>query len=83
MVPLEVNLYIYFWGVLVETLHSHTFFSASTSERGRKSDLNRRPPKHESLMIPHPLPLGAMKRGRGTCSTFKAFNLTYLHILRS
>ena len=24
-----------------------------------------------------------MKRGQGTCSTFKAFNLTYLHILRA
>ena len=27
--------------------------------------------------------VGAMKQGRGTCSTFKAFNLTYLHILCS
>ena len=27
--------------------------------------------------------MGAMKRGRGTCSTFKAFNLMYLHILRA
>ena len=24
-----------------------------------------------------------MKRGWGTCGTFKAFNLTYLHVLRS
>ena len=27
--------------------------------------------------------LGAMKRGRCTCVTFKAFNLTYLPVLRS
>ena len=27
--------------------------------------------------------LGVMKRGRGTCSTFEAFNLTYLHVLHS
>ena len=26
--------------------------------------------------------MGAMKRGRGTCGTFKAFNLTYLHAER-
>ena len=26
---------------------------------------------------------GAMKQGRSTCGTFKPFNLTYLHILRS
>ena len=26
---------------------------------------------------------GALKRGPCMCSTFKAFNLTYLHILRS
>ena len=27
--------------------------------------------------------LGALKRGPCTCSTFKAFNLIYLHVLRS
>ena len=27
--------------------------------------------------------LGAMKRGRGMCGTFKAFKLTYLHVLCS
>ena len=26
---------------------------------------------------------GAMKRGRGTCGMFKAFNLMYLHVLRA
>ena len=26
---------------------------------------------------------GAMKRGWGTCGKFKAFNLTYLHVLRA
>ena len=26
---------------------------------------------------------GAMKQGRGTCSTLKPFNLTYLNVLRS
>ena len=26
---------------------------------------------------------GAMKQGQGTCCTFKAFNLTYLHVLRA
>ena len=26
---------------------------------------------------------GATKQGQGTCSTFKPFNLTYLHVLRS
>ena len=27
--------------------------------------------------------LGALKQGPCTCNTFKAFNLTYLHVLRS
>ena len=27
--------------------------------------------------------LGALKQGPCTCSTFKAFNLTYLHVLRT
>ena len=27
--------------------------------------------------------LEVMKQGQGTCSTFKAFNLTHLHVLRS
>ena len=26
--------------------------------------------------------MGAMKQGRGICTTFKAFNLIYLHVLR-
>ena len=30
-----------------------------------------------------PLKLGAMKQARDMCSTFKAFNLTYLHVLRA
>ena len=27
--------------------------------------------------------MGAMKRGWGTCCTFKVINLTYLHVLRA
>ena len=27
--------------------------------------------------------MGAIKQGRGTCSTFKVINLIYLHILRA
>ena len=30
-----------------------------------------------------PFQWGVMKGGRGTCSTFKVFNLTYLHVLRA
>ena len=27
--------------------------------------------------------IGAIKRGRGMCGTFKAFSLTYLHVVRA
>ena len=36
-----------------------------------------------TIHFPVPTQLGALKQGPCICSVFKAFNLTYLHVLRS